>query len=81
MIVVNLFYFSSIHRFLFTCVFHESIYNALREEKNRRTCTFFLFVLNVIVLVYNGWKQSIILQTKPNRLLQISFFHRNLMFI
>ena len=28
-IVVNLLYFSSIHRFLFTCIFNESIYVAL----------------------------------------------------
>ena len=35
---------------------------------------FVSFVLNVIVSIYNGLKQSLILQTEPNRLLQISFF-------
>ena len=35
---------------------------------------FVSFVLNVSVFDYNGLKQSLILQTKPNRLLQISFF-------
>ena len=35
---------------------------------------FVSFVLNVIVFVYNGLKQSHILQTMPNRLLQILFF-------
>ena len=29
MIFVNLLYFSSIHCFLFTCVFNEPVYNAL----------------------------------------------------
>ena len=37
-----------------------------------------LFVLNVTFLVI---KQSLILQTKPNRFLQISSFHRILTFI
>ena len=41
---------------------------------------FVSFVLNVIVFVYNGLKQSHILQTMPNRLLQIYFFHRNLIY-
>ena len=36
--------------------------------------TFVSLVLNVIVFDYNGLKQSLILQTKQNRLLQISFF-------
>ena len=63
MIVVNLFYFSSIHRFLFTFVFHESIYEALApwKKKNIERLVLFLFVLNFIVLVYNGWKQSLVL--------------------
>ena len=39
-------------------------------------CCFVSIVLNVIVFVYNGLKQSLIQQAKPNRLLQISFFHR-----
>ena len=43
---------------------------------------FVSFVLNVIVSIYNGLKQSLILQTEPNRLLQISFFfHRNLIYV
>ena len=42
---------------------------------------FVLFVLNVIVFVYNELKQSHVLQTMPNRLLQIYFFHRNLIYI
>ena len=42
---------------------------------------FVSFVLNV-VFDYNGLKQSLILQTKQNRLLQISFFfHRNLIYV
>ena len=75
--------FSSIYRvFLFTYVFNESVCNALapwRKEKLWTTCSYFLFVLvwfvlKVIVFVYNGLKQGLILQTKPNLLLQISFF-------
>ena len=41
---------------------------------------FVSFVLNVI-FVYNGLKQSHILQIMPNRLLQIYFFHRNLIYV
>ena len=69
MIVVNLLYFSSIHRFLFTCVFNESNY-----ERLVLSFCFVWFFLNVIVFVYNGLKQNLILQTEPNRFLQISFF-------
>ena len=44
--------------------------------------TFVSLVLNVIVFGYNGLKQSLILQTKQNRLLQISFFfHRNFIYV
>ena len=39
---------------------------------------FFSFNLNVVLFVYNGLKQSHVLRTMPNRLLQIYFFHRNL---
>ena len=43
---------------------------------------FVSFVLNVIVFIYNGLKQSLILQTEPNRLLQISFFfHRDVFYL
>ena len=43
MIVVNLFYFSSIHRFLFTFVFHESIYEALAPWKKKNIERLVLF--------------------------------------
>ena len=89
MIVVNLLFFSSIRccfvhlRFLRTCLWRIS---ALKEERKyeRVVLSFFvvvLFVLSVIVFGYNGLKQSLILQTKPNRFLQISSFHRIFMFI
>ena len=42
---------------------------------------FVSFVLNVSVFDYNGLKQSLILQTKPNRLLQISFFFIGTLFM
>ena len=42
---------------------------------------FVSFVLNVIVFVYKGLKQSLIQQTKSNRLLHIYFFLRILRFI
>ena len=42
---------------------------------------FVWFILNVIVFVYNGLKESLILQTKPRSFLHISFFHRNLICI
>ena len=42
----------------------------------------FLFVcFKCYCFVYNGLKQSFILQTKPNRFFQISSFHRVLTFI
>ena len=87
MIAVNLFFFSSIHccfvylRFQRICL---KLISALKEEKNEGDALSFCFVsfvLNVIVFVYNGLKQSLIQQTKPNRLLQISFFLRILRFI
>ena len=89
MIVVNLLFFSSIHccfvhlRFLRTCLWRIS---ALKEERKyeRVVLSLFvvvLFVLSVTVFGYNGLKQSLILQTKPNRFLQISSFHRIFMFI
>ena len=42
---------------------------------------FVSFILKVIVFIYNGLKQSCILQTMPNRLLQIYFFHRKLIYV
>ena len=81
MIVVNLRFFSSIHCcFLYLC-FHENCLwciSALKVEQIKTSCNFiiffFSFVLNVIVFVYNGLKQSLIQETKPNRLLQIFSF-------
>ena len=72
---------------LFTGVFTELVYDALAPWKKKKIRTiviyfcFVSFVLNVIVFVYKGLKQSLIQQTKPNRLLQISFFLRILRFI
>ena len=46
MIVVDLLYFSSIHHFLFTCIFNRSVYVALtplKKEKLWTPCTSFLF--------------------------------------
>ena len=88
MIVINLLFFSIIHccfvylRFQRICLW---LINALKEERKRETVVlfflFFFFVLNLIVFVYNGLKQSLILKTKPNCFLQICSFHRILMFI
>ena len=86
MIVVDLRFFSSIHccfvysRFHWTCLWCISV---LKEEKNKNELSFFfvLFVLNAIAFVYNGLKQILIQQTKPNRFLQISFFLNILRFI
>ena len=87
MIVVNIFSLAVSTVVLFTCVFNEPVYDVLaswKKKKYERVVLSFCivsFVLNVIILVYNGLKQSFILQTKPNRFLQISLFHRILMFI
>ena len=88
MIVVNFLFSSSIHcsfvhlHFQRTCLWRIS---ALKEERKYErvvlSCFFILIVSYVIVFVYNGLKQSLILQTKPNRFLQISSFYRILMFI
>ena len=51
------------------------------DERFLLSFHFVLFVLNVIIFVYNGLKQNHILQTMPNRLLQIYFFHRNLIYV
>ena len=53
-------------------------HSCLETSKNDETLVlsfhFVSFVLNVIVSVDNGLKQSHILQTMPNRLLYIYFF-------
>ena len=66
--------------FTFFCLLAFSM-NLFMTKKIEGLVPLILFVLNFIALVYNGWKQSLILQTKPNRLLQISFFHRNLIYV
>ena len=56
----------------------------MNEEKNEGVVLSFCFVsfiLNVIVFVYIGLKQSLILLTKPNRFSLISFFHSILVLI
>ena len=73
--------------FLFTCVFNESVYDTLvpwkKKNYERPLLSFCLvwFVVNVLVFVCNGLKQSLILQAKPNRFLQISFFHKNFIYV
>ena len=55
-----------------------------RIKNDERLVLSFYFVslvLNVVVFVYNGSKQSHILQTMPYCLLQIYFFHRNLIYV
>ena len=49
---------------LFTCVFSKPVYDILVHSKKKKlwtTCTFASFVLNVIVFLSNGLKQSFIL--------------------
>ena len=80
MIVVKLLFSSSIHccfvylHFQRTCLWR---IGALKEEKKYEQVVlsfcFVSFVLNVYVFVYNGSKQSLSLQTKPIRFLQIFF--------
>ena len=66
------------------CVFKESLCDALPPSKKKKlerlvlSFCFVSFVFNVTVFVCNVLKQSLILQTKPNRFF---FFHRNLIFI
>ena len=76
MIVADLLFFSSIHCCFCLLAFSASLIrriSALKEEKKYEwialSFCFALFVLNVFV--YNGLKQNFILQTKPNRFLQI----------
>ena len=60
---------------------HSRLERWKNDERLVLSFHFVSFVLNVIVFVYNGLKQSHILQTMPNRLLQIYFFHRNLIYV
>ena len=87
MIVANPLFLALSTVALFTGVFTELVYDALAPLKKKKIeqiviyFCFVLFVLNVIVFVYSRLKQSLIQETKPNRLLQISFFLRILRFI
>ena len=80
-------FLSSIHCCFVYWRFTELVYDTLapwKKKKIRTSCNYFCFVsfvLNVIVFVYKRLKQSLIQQTKPNRLLQISFFLVILRFI
>ena len=50
-----------------------------RNEKYKQLVLSFYFVsffLNAIAFIYNGLKQSLILEAKSNCFLQISFFHK-----
>ena len=80
MISVNLHYFSSIHCLLAFSTNQFITHWRLKRRKTyeRLVLSFYIvsFVLNVIVFVRNGLKQ-----TKPNRLFQIPFFHRNLIYV
>ena len=73
MISVNLHYFSSIHCLLAFSTNQFITHWRLKRRKTyeRLVLSFYIvsFVLNVIVFVRNGLKQ-----TKPNRLFQIPFF-------
>ena len=81
MISVNLYYFSSSIHCLLACSTNPFITHwrlKRRKTYERLVLSFYFvsFVLNVIVFVRNGLKQ-----TKPNRLFQIPFFHRNLIYV
>ena len=88
LIIVALFSLAVSTFALFTCSFTQPVYEVLPPWKKKkhyeRPALHFCsisFLSNVIVFVYNGLKQNLILETKLNRFLQISFFHRRLMFI
>ena len=85
MIFVNLHSFRSIHCLLAFSTNPFITHWRLKRRKTyeRLVLSFYIvsFVLNVIVFVRNGLKQSLILQTKPNRLFQIHFFHKNLIYV
>ena len=86
MIVVNLCFFSSLNqcfvylRFQWTCLWR---IGAFKEEKNYEqlvlafVLTFVSVVLNVIVFVYNGSKQSLIFFLKKIRSLHCTEIARN----
>ena len=80
MIFVNLHYFSSIHCLLAFSTNPFITHWRLKRRKTyeRLVLSFYIvsLVLNVIVFVRNGLKQ-----TKPNRLFQIPLFHRNLIYV
>ena len=80
MISVNLHYFSSIHCLLAFSTNPFITHWRLKRRKTyeRLVLSFYIvsFVLNVIVSVCNGLKQ-----TKPNRLFQIPFIYRNLIYV
>ena len=64
MIVVIFFSLAVSTVVLFTCVFSKPVYDILVHSKKKKlwtTCTFASFVLNVIVFLSNGLKQSFIL--------------------
>ena len=64
MIVVIFFSLAVSTAVLFTCVFSKPVYDILVHSKKKKlwtTCTFASFVLNVIVFLSNGLKQSFIL--------------------
>ena len=76
MIVVIFFSLAVSTVVLFTCVFSKPFYEILAHSKKKKlwtTCTFASFVLNVIVFLSNGLKQSFILFGKN----QVIALYRN----
>ena len=76
MIVVIFFSLAVSTVVLFTCVFSKPVYDILVHSKKKKlwtTCTFASFVLNVIVFLSNGLKQSFILFGKN----QVIALYRN----
>ena len=84
MIAVNLLYFSSIHHFLFTCIFNESIYDTLMPLKKKKlwaTCTFFLFCFvhfKFYCFDYNGLKKALSWKQSQTVCYKFLFFHKDL---
>ena len=60
---------------------HQRLERIKNDERLVLSFYFVSLVLNVVIFVYNGSKQSHILQTMPNCLLQIYFFLRNLIYV
>ena len=87
MIAVNLLYFSSIHHFLFTCIFNESIYDALMPLKKKKlwaTCTFFLFCFvhfKFYCFDYNGLKKALFCKQSQLFATNFFFFHKDLIYV